>query len=81
METGMETEKEISQAEKIIEGYEENQASLIIDLVRKKFREDDFTVLAKLNTLHENGFLTDQEYVTRITSILHEIWIEEHNHR
>ncbi len=81
METGMETEKEISLAEKIIEGYEENQASLIIDLVRKKFREDDFTVLAKLNTLHENGFLTDQEYVTRITVILHEIWIEEHNHR
>ncbi len=81
METGMETEKEISLAEKIIEGYEENQASLIIDLVRKKFREDDFTVLAKLNTLHENGFLTDQEYVARITSILHEIWIEEHNHR
>ena len=31
----METEKEISQAEKIIEGYEKNQASLIIDLVRK----------------------------------------------
>jgi hypothetical protein len=80
-EAYMETAKELNRAQQIIEMGDAEQASLIMDLIQKKFRDKDYEVLAKMNAYYEQGYLTVNEYLTRVTVILHEIEIAEHSRR
>ncbi len=75
----MDDGKELRKAEEIMKKEAgDEQTSLIMHAIEKEFTDEDHASLRKLNTFYENGFITTQEYVTRITVLLHQRKIQRH---
>lgn len=68
-----------AKAKQIIEAVRSDNTEVLLNLIRKDFTEEDYKSLEKLNNSYEKGYLTDNEYITRISVILHERSIERGN--
>lgn len=71
--------EDIRKASLIIAKTAEDQVSPIMDLMKKKFQEENYEWLAKLNDFYEKGYITDNEYLMRLTSHLHQLMIAGHS--
>ena len=71
--------REIEESRTIIEKTPGDQTDYVLKAVREEFIEEDYQKLAQLKETYDMGLLTVDEVVRRLTSMIHERWIEKRN--
>ena len=71
--------REIEEIRTIIEKTLGDQTDYVLKAVREEFIEEDYQKLAQLKETYDMGLLTVDEVVRRLTSMIHERWIEKRN--
>jgi hypothetical protein len=67
----------LRKAEQIMETLETDSREVLVKMIERDFTEEDCSALEKLNSHYEKGYLTGNEYIARITGILHRRSIAE----